>query len=941
MPFTGATTRQNAGTNADSDEFGSDADSQHHMVTTPTPYGRANRLHTSEGPSPRVQNVPAFVSNDADLAGNLPDQFQMENFSSGDFSTTPGRIITKYGLDLSATPGLPRDAQIGSVADNYKFTFRNTTKSASLANSASPEPSPATSKTWNNSKGLSEAAETGFHGDGALQGRQNPNFQQKSQISANFGPNEAVPKPGKATRTSPPHSLPISKKGNHSKSGQVAGNPQEQSGIGMRRVSGVSPAPNPPRLGTTNQTSLPGKSRSKAETVQPPRLPQITNFFAPLDEFPALPPRAPPATPTAQRSSHRRRRDSSDSEPDHTVKMRLLRRPEKLSAQPQVDKTHASSQRSTVSFAPLHTVAPSGVDDDVDMQSETEGSAAVGSDGEQADSVPAATSTTYAQATQGSNSQGEPASSPVAPQPPSPSANSHQVAQLFTEAEQLLAAALERIELATSLGGNLSPRLKQVLGNLGSTVKEEELLKKVGDLVESKLAAAFAQAASTAPSLPPPAKPTATKSANPVPIRPTRVTPPTPKPKPAPKSGAARHHPARLILQVRNPESCRPKPPTVAARDATNNVLREFGDDVPQVAGVTYTAAGNIVVIARPPHTATDLLPYVDPIGAAILGSEAECVGLPDLPWYRVQVNTVPVHYQGNVMAPEDVLHELHWSLGDSSFLTPRMMASAPRWMCSPAELAKKNHASVVFSFWKEEDALRFKEAGTYLIWGKWCKTATYEDRPQVRYCANCWSIEHPTTACRRQVPRCRLCAQDHATDQHKCAHCGSTDGWCAQDTAKCCNCKGSHAANAYDCPERKRKLGQFAKKTAEPVKRKAAATPAAAPTAAPQAASSQGEWQTVQPAGGRKTKKNRKSKAKAVPMPQPTPTPAIVEPVKPRSTVRRVHSDPNLTPSRAGPSRAKESWATMVEMDMDVETDNGLFGIPVPTGDHNLPDLV
>src|ERR1700748_1433673 len=136
------------------------------------------------------------------------------------------------------------------------------------------------------------------------------------------------------------------------------------------------------------------------------------------------------------------------------------------------------------------------------------------------------------------------------------------------------------------MGASLSPKLKELLGSLGSTVKEEELLKKVGDLVESKLAAAFAKVGSVAPSQPPPTKQTTVKSANPVPLQPTRAKPPPPKSKPAPKSSATRHHPARLILQV---TSCDPKLAklTVAdARDSVNLALQKLGTDA-QVVGIS------------------------------------------------------------------------------------------------------------------------------------------------------------------------------------------------------------------------------------------------------------------------------------------------------------------------------------------------------------------
>lgn len=917
-PFSSAVTRQTPGTDVDSDELGSDANFDDHVPATPTPKGNLRSRHRNVTPSNRLQNVPGMASNHTDLGEQSAPSKTVKIFSSADLSTTARWNSSISGRDLSASSGLPADTQIGSVADKSNFTIRLAPKSAGLANSASPEPIPATSKTQKSSKGLSEASGTGIHGNRTLQDRQNAQLYSKSRISAISTTTGAAPKPPPASPVTPSHSVTIAKKGKSSLSHQiVSGNLQDQSGVGRRRIAGLPSLSNPPRPGVHSQSGIGGQSSVSAGPTKPSTMPPVFNFFAPLEDFPAFPPSVPTDAPSATRSALRRRRESSDSEPDHTVKIRLLQRPDLLSARPQVAKGY----RSKAAFTPS-------------VQSEDEHMSSEESDGNQAANV-ATAPLSYSQVTAGDTVQDE--SPPVTlQQVPSPSMNSHHVAALLSEAEQLLSTAFNLIEQATSLGGTLSPRLKQVLGNLGSSINEEELLKKVGDLVESKLAAAFAQVGSAAPSQPAPKKPTITKSANPVPIHPTRVTPLPPKPRPAPKSGAMRHHPARLILQVSNPETHRTKPPVVAARDAANVVLQQSGAET-QVAGVTYTAAGNIVLIARPPHTAQDLLPHASSIAAAILGDGARCVGRRDVPWFRVQVNTVPVHYENQVMSPDQVFQEIKWSLGDQDFPNSDIMASAPRWMCSPSELAKKNHASVVFSFSKEEDARRFKEAGAYLIWGKWCKTATYEDRPQVRYCAHCWSIDHPTTGCRRQLPRCKICAHDHATEQHVCAHCGSDDGWCPEDTPVCCNCKGKHLANAYDCPERKRKLGQFAKKTAVPAKRQAAP----APVPAQQEVPSSGEWQTVQPAGGRKTKKSSKSKAMAAPVPKPTvqPTlaPSTVQKASSSHTVRRVHSDPTLTPGRAGPSQ-KQSWAD--EMEMDVEEAESLFGIPVPTGDDDLPDL-
>jgi hypothetical protein len=940
-PFRGPTARQNSGVDPGFEELGSRPGFDDHLFETVTLQEDVRSHQRSQGHSSRSQMVPTNTLNDADLGQESLHQSQSENFSQGNNGTTAGRKILKPKRDLSAAPGAPEKDIFGHPAPFSNFTNVATANSVVSDDSATFEPSPTTSRTRKISKGVSEVAESVSHAKSGLQGRQKPFFQSEKRVLANSAQSGAPLEAPKALVTSLLHPKPSSKKGNSSQGGQSVGGHQEQSVVGTRRISGL-PGSNPSRLGHPAHSGSPGQSRVRAAPVQPHRSPGSGNFYAPLESSTALP---PPPSPAPSVSSRRRQRESSDSEPDHTVKMRLLHRPDEPSANPQVDKLHASKHRASVSFAPPPLPAVQQAED-VAMDADSEGSISEAlHKGEPAAPPPV----TYAQAANGKVESHHAGTPTATVQPPSPSAKSHQVAVMLKDAEQLLTAALKLIDQATSMGGTLSPRLKQVLGNLGSTVIEEELLKKVGDLVELKLAA-FTGAATVAPSAPASSGSKTVKSANPVPIQPTRATPLPPKPKPAPKSGAVRHHPARLIIQVFNPESCQHKPPVVAARDAANDGLERLGV-APRVAGVTYSAAGNIVAITRSPHTSQDLLPHALAIAQAILGEQVRCVGRQDVPWFRVQVNTVPVRYQGDIMTPEFVAHELRWALGDQNFLSPEMMAMNPRWMCSPSELAKKNHASVVFSFLKEEHARRFREAGAYLIYGKWCKTATYEDRPQVRYCANCWSMEHPSTGCRRHLPRCRLCAQNHNTEVHQCEDCEETQNGCTHIPLLCCNCKGNHAANSYDCPERKRKLGQFAKKTAAPVKQKpavAASKPAVSaddpygPWAPAPLGTTVDPWQTVQPTGGRKTKKG-KSKAKSVPVPQPTPAPATVQQAQPgpSRTLRKVHSDPNLTPSRAGPSNHSQSWADQTE-DMDIEVDaQAIFGIPVITGDDDAPDLV
>ena len=178
-------------------------------------------------------------------------------------------------------------------------------------------------------------------------------------------------------------------------------------------------------------------------------------------------------------------------------------------------KTHWSDQQRVVSFNPIVLATQLSQSEDVDMQTnEGDTESAVADD----EGPPAAPKPlTYAHAAHGTYTPSAPSTVPAPPPPPTP--QSHQAAVLLNQAEHFIASALTCIEKATNLGGTLSPKLRKMLGNLGSIVNEEELLKKVGDLVESKLAAFSKTAGMQIKETDGPAqtKITTVKSANPVP----------------------------------------------------------------------------------------------------------------------------------------------------------------------------------------------------------------------------------------------------------------------------------------------------------------------------------------------------------------------------------------------------------------------------------------
>jgi hypothetical protein len=173
------------------------------------------------------------AANELDLAPKTLHQFQNENFSIGHSAMTNEAADSASKADDSAFSGHRFDTKYGQKRSLSFFGPDGVANSTGSANSANPEPSPATSKARNKPKRTSEVVVPTSHAMGALQGRQNQGFSSKTQISAISAQNRAPPKPAQVSLTSPNHLPTPTIKGNSSKSGQIGGDNSTQSEIGM------------------------------------------------------------------------------------------------------------------------------------------------------------------------------------------------------------------------------------------------------------------------------------------------------------------------------------------------------------------------------------------------------------------------------------------------------------------------------------------------------------------------------------------------------------------------------------------------------------------------------------------------------------------------------------------------------------------------------------
>lgn len=119
-------------------------------------------------------------------------------------------------------------------------------------------------------------------------------------------------------------------------------------------------------------------------------------------------------------------------------------------------------------------------------------------------------------------------------------------------------------------------------------------------------------------------------------------------------------------------------------------------------------------------------------------------------------------------------------------------------WLSSEENRLTKRHASIAIALENKEQAdtaLNMK----LCIAGLWLKTEKYTFSSLQTQCQNCQKWGHSTRICRAQST-CQICAEKHATYNHKCDTCKISGKECPHSKTKCANCKEEHMANSSLC---------------------------------------------------------------------------------------------------------------------------------------------
>jgi len=131
-------------------------------------------------------------------------------------------------------------------------------------------------------------------------------------------------------------------------------------------------------------------------------------------------------------------------------------------------------------------------------------------------------------------------------------------------------------------------------------------------------------------------------------------------------------------------------------------------------------------------------------------------------------------HGPRSLLDAETVYQELINCNPTYALVTAHIIAPS-RWMRTNEELRTTLRSSLIFAVDDEDTAKGLLQGNTLTAFTRYCPLRTYQDRPPVKQCKNCWGLDHTTLKC-KEPPRCHLCAGEHKEEDHnvdqECSKC-------------------------------------------------------------------------------------------------------------------------------------------------------------------------
>jgi hypothetical protein len=179
------------------------------------------------------------------------------------------------------------------------------------------------------------------------------------------------------------------------------------------------------------------------------------------------------------------------------------------------------------------------------------------------------------------------------------------------------------------------------------------------------------------------------------------------------------------------------------------------------IARVTWSLAGNCILLAHKRHSATDLEPYANSLSHLLTECPIQVKAISeDKPWPQVVINGVDTGISpwDDNPSPHPMTHILNTLHTDNPWFTSIKIKEEPRWLCGPESIGSKKHSSIVLTLDDLDSLKELLERRTIFGWGHPMHIKEYLNMKPNRQCLKCWSLTHNTSACILQY-RCRHCS--------------------------------------------------------------------------------------------------------------------------------------------------------------------------------------
>jgi hypothetical protein len=226
----------------------------------------------------------------------------------------------------------------------------------------------------------------------------------------------------------------------------------------------------------------------------------------------------------------------------------------------------------------------------------------------------------------------------------------------------------------------------------------------------------------------------------------------------------------------------------LAARNAINTAFANKGIKDPVVASVTKTLSNNLVVTTTSLFSASFLLEKQAIWQHTLSFKSAQ----KDEPWHKVVLNGIPTADFNTPNGMELIISEI------KTFNKGFTPIGTPYWLTSAEKRQQQRAGSVVVAFATLEEANRAIRHRLYVAGISVRVKKLYTTAPSSQ-CQKCQAFGHLDSYCRFK-PKCRLCGESHATEQHYCTICKAKGAKCAHLAPKCVNCKEAHTADTKTC---------------------------------------------------------------------------------------------------------------------------------------------